>query len=167
MRILGWLVVIALLLVGAFAAVNWAAFTAPTTLSLVALEVYAPLGVVMLGALLVLTVLALGFAASWRTSMLVESRRLSRDLEAQRALAERAEASRLTDLGKRLDTGLADLKAAAEAGPAGIGKRLDELDASLRDAMTAAVNSVSAAVGELEDKVDRALPVETPAGSRT
>jgi hypothetical protein len=115
MRILAWLVVIALVLVAAFAAINWAVFMAPTALSLVAFDVYAPVGGIMLGTLVVLTALSLAFAASWRTKLLLESRRLSHELKAQRDLAERAEASRVADLGARIDTALRELKAANDA----------------------------------------------------
>lgn len=132
MRILGWLVIIALALVGGFAWVNWSAFMAPATLSLVVFDVYAPIGGVMLAALVVITVLALAFAASWRTSMLIESRRLARELAAQREVADRAEASRIADLGARLERAMAELKAAHEAVPKSINERLDAFDTSLR-----------------------------------
>jgi len=112
MRILGWLVMIALALVAGFAALNWTAFMTPTTLSVFAFEIYAPLGGIMLGALAVLTLLAVAFAASWRTSMLLESRRLTRELAAQRELAERAEASRVAELGARIDALDASLRQA-------------------------------------------------------
>jgi hypothetical protein len=157
MRILGWLVIIALALVAGFAAMNWTAFMAPTTLSLVAFDVYAPLGGIMLAALLVLTLLALAFAASWRTSMLLESRRLTRELQTQRELADRAEASRVAELGERLEAAIGDLKAASEAVPKSVHDRLDALDGSLRQAMGAAVSNLSTAIGTLNDKLDKAM----------
>jgi hypothetical protein len=135
MRMLGWLVIIALALVAGFAAVNWTAFMTPATLSLVAFDIYAPLGAVMLAALLVLTLLALGFAASWRTSMLLESRRLTRELQTQRELADKAEASRVAELAARLDA----------------------LDGSLRQAIGAAAANLSAAIGTVNEKIDKAM----------
>lgn len=162
MRISRWLVIIAAALVAAFAAVNWTAFTTPSTLSLVVVDVYAPLGVIMLAALGALTLLALAFAVSWRTSMLIESRRLSRELEAQRQLADRAETSRLTELGARLDGVLQGIKAAQETVTKAVQDRADQLDDSLREAFRAEAGSLAALLGQLEDKVDRSLA--EPAG---
>jgi len=157
MRISGWLVVIVAALVAAFAAVNWTAFTTPSTLSLVAFDVSAPLGAIMLAALVILTLLALAFAVSWRTSMLIESRRLSRELETQRQLADRAEASRVTELARRMDTVVQEVNTASEAIAQAVQDRTDRLEASLREAFRAEANSLTASLGELEDKVDKAL----------
>ncbi len=157
MRMLGWLVIIALALVAGFAAVNWTAFMASTTLSLVAFDIYAPLGGIMLAALVVLTLLALGFAASWRTSMLLESRRLTRELQSQRELADRAEASRVAELGTRLEAAIRDLKTASEAVPRSMHDRLDALDGSLRQAIGAATGTISTTLETVNEKLDKAM----------
>ena len=77
--------------IAAFAAVNWGVFTTPTTLSLVFATVEAPLGLIMLGLAVLLTVLFLVFLVYLETSVIIETRRHARELRAHRELAERAE----------------------------------------------------------------------------
>src|SRR5205814_7682456 len=71
-----------------FALLNWSAFTAPTTLSLVFGTVEAPLGLIMLGVVFVLGVMCLAYLIYVQGSALVESRRHSKTLQAHRGLAE-------------------------------------------------------------------------------
>jgi hypothetical protein len=155
MRIAGLTVVVALLLLGAFAALNWDAFTADTTLSLLVTSVTAPLGLVMLTVAVALTALGLAFALVVRTTMLLESRRLSRELQTQRELAERAEASRLTELRAFLERRLAELETSARNAPQLVIERINVLDRSLQEAINTATASMSSAIGEVEDKLER------------
>ena len=60
--------VVLLLLFAAFVAVNWNAIVAPTSLSLLFTTVEAPLGLVLLGAMLVLAALFVGYTA-WSASV--------------------------------------------------------------------------------------------------
>ena len=55
MNLRNLLVAAALALLAVFTLLNWTAFTAPTTLSLAFADVQAPLGVVMLGFVVVVT----------------------------------------------------------------------------------------------------------------
>jgi uncharacterized integral membrane protein len=81
------LLALALALIASFAGVNWSAFTAPTTLSLVFTTMEAPLGVLMLAVTAVVAVLFLAFIVYLQTSVLLEARRHAKALEAQRHLA--------------------------------------------------------------------------------
>ena len=92
-RTLFLLIVVVVIIV--FAALNWSAFMAPTTLSLGFATVQAPLGLIMLGLLVFLTGLFLVFVVYLQTSSLLETRRHARELQANRELADQAEASRL------------------------------------------------------------------------
>src|SRR5271157_1586868 len=87
-----------LLLIAAFLVVNWSVFAASAKVSFVFTSVEVPIGVVMLG---ILTLIALTFgiysAVSW-SAILLEFRRQAKELTAQRALADQAEASRFTEL---------------------------------------------------------------------
>lgn len=87
-----------------FVAANWTAFTAPASLSLIVGTVEAPLGIVMLGITAAIAALFLAYAFYLHATTLSETRRMSRDVEAQRDLAERAEASRLNELRATLET---------------------------------------------------------------
>lgn len=103
MRIFGIVVLLALILLFIFAAVNWPALTATSSLSFLFFRADAPLGVVLLGFALAFALLLLGYAAVQRTAMLVEARRHAQETKALRELAESAEASRLAALRAQLE----------------------------------------------------------------
>jgi uncharacterized integral membrane protein len=115
-----------LVAVAIFAALNWSAFMAPTTLSLGVAQIQAPLGLIMLGLVAVLTTLFLLYVVYLQTSVLLEARRHAKQLQVQRELADQAEASRFTELRTYLES------------------RLSELE-----------NSLSAHIGELRDRLER------------
>jgi hypothetical protein len=93
------LVVLAVLVfTGLFALLNWTQFTTPTTLNFGFFELAAPLGMIMLGLVALLSVVFIVWALSMQATLLVESRRQAKELQAQRELADRAEASRFTEL---------------------------------------------------------------------
>lgn len=95
--------VLLLALLGIFVIVNWSAFTAPTSLSLLVGTIEAPLGLLMLMITALLGVVFLAYVVWLQTSVLVESRRINRELAAQRQLADQAEASRFTELRTHID----------------------------------------------------------------
>jgi uncharacterized integral membrane protein len=99
-----------LLLVALFAALNWAAFTAPTELWLGVATVRAPLGLILLGMIVFLAAVFLGYVVYLQTSFLMEARRSARALQAQRELADQAEASRFTELRAHLDARLTEIE---------------------------------------------------------
>ena len=96
-----------LLLVGAaivaFIGVNWSAMTVPTDLNLIFTEIRAPLGLVLLGLMALLSAVFVGLIAYTQGTVLMETRRHAKELSAQRELADKAEASRFTDLRAHLD----------------------------------------------------------------
>lgn len=121
-------VVLAFLLaaVAVFAALNWGVIMAPTTLSLGFAQVQAPLGLVLLGLIALLTAAFVLYLLYLQTSVLLEARRHARELQSSRELADQAEASRLTELRAVLET------------------RLTEVE-----------NSLSAQLGELRERLER------------
>lgn len=139
MNFLGAIILAALLLLAVFTLANWSVLTAPTTLSFVAFNIEGPLGIILLGVTLVLVALFVLYALTLRTNMLLESRRLNQELQAQRKLAESAETSRINELRTRIDA------------------RMDEAEQSMKLAINEATNSLAALVGEMDDKIDRAL----------
>jgi hypothetical protein len=120
---------VALAAVAVFAALNWSVIMAPTTLSLGFAQVQAPLGLVLLGLIALLSVLFLVYVVYLQSSVLLEARRHARELQASRELADQAEASRFTELRAHLDARLAELE-----------------------------NSLAAQLGELRERVDHAPP---------
>jgi len=108
-RSVGLLLLLAAL--AAFVVANWSAFTAPTSLSLLVGTVQAPLGLLMLMITALLGVLFLAYIVWLQTSVLLESRRLNRELAAQRQLADQAESSRFTELRAHIDQSINGLAA--------------------------------------------------------
>ncbi|BBP05822.1 hypothetical protein TPL01_07290 [Sulfuriferula plumbiphila] len=138
-----------------FAALNWNAFMAPATLSLGFASVQAPLGLIMLGLLILLTAFFLIFVVYLQTSVLFDTRRHARELQASRELADKAEASRLTELRAFMESELKRQAALDAESRAAVLARLDQLDHDLRAAVEQSGNTVSAYIGQLEDRLDR------------
>ncbi len=101
-------IVVAILLVAGFAALNWSEFNHPAPLSFGILMMEAPLGVVLLTLLGITLAVFLVSSAAQESRHVLEHRRSARALETQRDLADKAEASRFTDLRQHMDTHLRD-----------------------------------------------------------
>lgn len=110
MRMRTILLVVAILLVAAFAALNWSEIVRPSLLSFGLFTTEAPLGGVLLVALAIVLLLFLAATAAMRTQYMLEYRQNQKTLDAQRALAEKAEASRFVDLRTHLDSHLREMR---------------------------------------------------------
>ncbi len=146
MRLRTAAVVLVILLLAGFVAVNWPIFVAPTQLSLVVTSFEAPLGLLMLGLVLVIVLAFAVYMAAWQAQILMESRRYARDLERQRALADQAEASRFTELRGLVHTEVEQLSA-----------RLAQVQDALRTDIRENANSLAASIGELDDGLRRPM----------
>ncbi len=133
-----------LLLTTLFVALNWGAIMTPTTLSLGVASIEAPLGLIMLGLLLLVSSAFLLFILYLQTGVLLETRRQIRETRSSRELADQAEASRFTELRHYLETELAALAARDAAAFAELHTRIEETG-----------NSLAAALGELEDRLEQ------------
>ncbi len=127
-----------LVFVGLFALINWTVFSALTSLSLGFTTVQAPLGLIMLGLIAFLCVLFTVWVISLQANSLMDARRQTKELQAQRDLADKAEASRFTELRSEL---LA---------------RLDRLQRESALMLEQSGNAVAAHIGQLEDRLERA-----------
>jgi hypothetical protein len=154
------LILVVLAAIAVFAALNWAAFTAPTVLRLGFSTVEAPLGLIMLGLTVLLAFMFLLFIAYLQTSVLLESRRHARELQAQRDVAEQAEASRYSKLREFLEAELQKIRYRSEVAETGVVARLDQLDRDLRSAIEQSGNTLAAYIGELEDRLQRETRVD-------
>lgn len=141
--------------VAVFAMLNWSVFTAPATLSLGVAHVQAPLGLVMLGLVAFLAALFLVFVVYLQTSVLLEARRHARELQANRELADQAEASRFTELRGFLEAELTRQAGLDAESRVVVLARLDQLDRDLRSAVEQSGNTLAAYIGELEDRLER------------
>ena len=95
-------VAVALALVAGFALLNWQQLAVAVPVSLGVVTVDAPLGLIMLVLLAALALVFIAWALTLQGSVLLESRRHAREMQAQRELADRAEASRFTELRQHL-----------------------------------------------------------------
>ena len=145
-------------IVVAFAAANWSAFTEPAELNLLATTVSAPLGMVLLAAIIVL-LMALAATVAWTyTALLLANRAHTREADRLRKISEDVEASRLAQLRSWLEAELQSHSARGSEASSELMQRLDRLEQALRDSQEQGENSLAAYIGELEDRLDRKVP---------
>ena len=157
MRIRTLLLLLVLATVAAFSVLNWSVFVTPTTLSLGVASVQAPLGLVMLGLLIFLIAFFLAYVVYLQSTVLLDSRRHTRELQTNRDLADKAEASRFTELREFLDAGLKQQVNQNDSSRAALLARLDTLDQDLRLKLEQSENSLSAYIAEVEDRLTSGL----------
>lgn len=155
MKVRSLFLLLTVVAIAAFTALNWSAFMTPTTLSLGVANVQAPLGLVMLGLVAFLAALFLVFVVYLQTSVLLEARRHARELQANREIAGQAEASRFTELRGFLEAELRRQAGLDAESRAIVLARLDQLDRDLRSAVEQSGNTLAAYIGELEDRLER------------
>ena len=97
---------IAILLVAGFVALNWSEVLRPAPLSFGWRVTEAPMGLILLVVLLATVVAFIASSAVQQTHYLLDMRQHTKELQSQRDLADRAEASRFTDLRQHLDSQL-------------------------------------------------------------
>ncbi|HSV48526.1 MAG TPA: lipopolysaccharide assembly protein LapA domain-containing protein [Ramlibacter sp.] len=169
------LLILAIALVGAFAALNWPEFTRTSQMNFGILTMELPLGLVLLSLLgLGLLAYLLG-SASMQTRHLLEFRQHTKELQAQRELADKAEASRFTALRQHLDTHLRDgrpqgtvttteFERAFVQGQRELRQQLEQMDRVLIARLADIENRLDARLGRPEARVEplpdaRAEPV--------
>ena len=154
MKFLNFILLIALVTLVIFASLNWQAIITPIPLSLLFMDAEAPLGLILLAATGLLTLLFLGFVVYMQSSTLMTRKRLNREVEEQRKLANDAEASRLTELRTYLATELKQLSAQNSDIHQKVETRLTEIETALKGTMEETGTSLSAYIGELGDKLE-------------
>lgn len=132
--------------IAALAALNWSTLAAPSMISLGLVSWEGPLGVVMLGLTLLLGIFFIAYVLSLQGSVLLDTRRHTKEMQAQRELADKAEASRFTELRVVLET-------QHQQGQAQLLARLDVLEKHLALRAQESDNSTAAYVGQLEQQL--------------
>lgn len=150
------LLAFALIALAAFALLNWPAFMAPTDLSLFVADVRAPLGLIMLIVTGLTAALFLVYIVFQQAGVIVEARRYARELKAQRELADKAEASRFTDLRAFVEAQVLKLEQQSGAAATAVAERLDRLEERVQQKLAESTNTLAACIGEVDDKLDRA-----------
>lgn len=156
--------VLLLALFVAFTILNWSAFTAPTTLKVLVGTVEAPLGLLLLGVIVLFAAVFLLLLGLQQATVLVETRRAAKELTAQRALADQAEASRFTALQQHLDEATRRSDAQAAARHEALERRLEQLEHVVREQIEQAGNSLAADIGVMDDRLERLVAVRALPG---
>jgi len=95
--------------IGLFAILNWQVIIAPASLNFVAARVEAPIGLLLLAAIGVLCVFFLLMLAKSEIAMLLETRKVAKELEAARKTAAETESSRVESMRVAVLAGLAEI----------------------------------------------------------
>ena len=141
--------------VAAFVALNVGEFTRVSVLSLGFTSVQAPLGLVMLALLAAAAVIFLGVMIYLQSSNLLETRNYARELSTQRELADKAEASRFTELRQYLEAQAAAQQRREQAAEQVLGERFAAQNRVLMARVDQSDNSLAAHIGQLEDQLER------------
>jgi DNA anti-recombination protein RmuC len=146
-------IVVAVLVVAAIAALNWAEFTQPSQLNFGVTTASVPLGTLMLVLMGIVLAVFLVSSAIQESRYLVDHRRHTRALQAQRDLADKAEASRFTDLRQQLDTHLRDSKQRDAMVATEFDKRLMQSHNELRAQLERMHQMIGSRLDEIESRI--------------
>ncbi len=155
MKIRTLLLILFILLVAGFVALNFAQILQPTALSFGFTEVQAPLGLVLLGMLALVLVVFLAALVYQQTTHMMEVRRVTREASEQRTLADKAEASRFTELRTFLQAEMQSTAAREIDLAEKLHLKVDRLQAAMTEVIEQTGNGLSASLGELEDRLER------------
>ena len=144
MHIRTLIILLIIVATAALAALNWTALSTPAMISLGVTTMEAPLGLIMLGLTAALVAVFAAYVLYLHSSVMLETRRHNKEMTAQRELADRAEASRFTELRQVLERQHAD-------GQTALMVRLAELESHLIARAQESDNSNAAYLGQLED----------------
>lgn len=139
-------VTLVLVLLGIFAAANWSLIMAPQSLSLVFTRVEAPLGLILLITVALLSIWYVILSIGTEVAALLEVKKYAREILALRKQAEDAEASRLAELKKLIQEELESLRSQ-------INERFAQSENTIIDELEKAGNTLAAYIGELEDQI--------------
>ncbi|MES2688358.1 MAG: hypothetical protein V4706_16175 [Pseudomonadota bacterium] len=158
--------IVAIVLMAGFAALNMDEFTRPALLSLGFTTVEAPLGLVMLVILATALLLFLATTLYIQSTHLLETRQTARELHAQRELADKAEASRFTELRSYLEAQAIAANQREAAHATVLNERLAQTQQAIATKIDQSGNTLAAYIGELEDRLEsrdgvRRTPVRT------
>ncbi len=154
MKLATLMLILMLTLIGAFTTLNWGVITKPTDLSLGFTTVTLPLGLVMLSLLVFVTAVFLAFSLYQLTSTLLETRKLSREVQSSRELSDQAEASRFTELRKFMETEMAQQTSLHAASKSVLTEKMGQMETNVRASIEQSGNTLASYIGELEDRLE-------------
>jgi len=154
MRIRTIVLIVAIVLMAGFAALNVDEFSRPSVLSLGFTTVQVPLGLVMLVLLATVLLVFLATTLYIQSTHLLEMRQTTRALATQRELADKAEASRFTELRHYMETQTLAAQQREAAQATVLAERLAQTQQVLTGKIEQSGNTLAAYIGELEDRLE-------------
>jgi uncharacterized integral membrane protein len=151
-------IVVAIVLLAAFSALNWSEITRTAPLSFGVITSQAPMGLILLVVLGLTLAVFLISSATQEARYLMEHRRHAKALEAQRVLADTAEASRFTDLRQYLDTHLRENRQREAIADTEFEKAMVQSQRELRGELEQMNKTLAAWLGELDSRMVRSNP---------
>ena len=166
MRIRTIFLIVGIVLVAAFAALNVDEFTRTSVLSLGFTTIQVPLGLVMLVLLAAAILIFLGSTLYMQSTNLIETRNYARELHTQRDLADKAEASRFTELRHYLEMQTLAAQNREVAASTVLTERLGQIQAALMSRLDQSDNTSAAYMGQLEGRLERKAVLVSPTHER-
>lgn len=157
------LLLLAILLVAGFAALNPAEFMRTTDLNFGLFRMDAPLGAIMLGLLALGLIIFLVSSAAMSSRLMLTENRYSRDLQVQRDLADRAEASRFTELRQHLDNHFRENRQRDALVSTEFEKSMMQSHREMRAQLEQMHHTLATRLGELESRMEARLERLGPA----
>lgn len=133
---------------GGLSFLNWQTLVSPESVSLGVTTVQAPLGLIILVLTVLLGLLFLAYILWLQGTVILENRRHNKEIATQRELADKAEASRFTELREFLTAQHGQTQAELFA-------RIAALEAQILAKVEESDNSTAAFIGQLEDQLSQ------------
>lgn len=159
-------IILAGVLVAGLAALNWGEVTRTSRLNFGLILTDAPLAGILLAILAVTLVVFLVSSAIQESRNLIAWNRHAKELQAQRDLADKAEASRFTDLRQHIDSTLRESRQRDSLAGGEFEKSMLQSHRELRAQLDAMNRTLLARLAELESRVDHRAAVVDPVPAR-
>ncbi len=150
MKVFSLLLLLALVATAGLAFNNWHIFITPTELSFGFTTATVPLGLILLGIVIFITVLFLIEIVYLQSSALLEVHNHARELKASRKLIEQGESSNFTELYKFLEVELAKQTTLRERMKSEMLEKVDQFENNLYGFIKHSEKSLSSRIGELD-----------------
>ena len=161
MRTKTLLLIVGIVLIAAFAMLNVDEFTRTSTLNLGFASMQLPLGLVMLMLVLAILLIFLVTMLYMHSVNLIETRKYDKQLAVQRELADKAEASRFTDLRRYMESQAALSLNQGNETVAAMNRRMMQTEMLLLERLEQSDNTNAAYWGQHDDALLRNRPLNT------
>lgn len=182
MKIRTMLLLLVLILMAVFLIINWTALSTVMTVNLVYTEIQAPLGAIVVGSFVALTVILLVYMVWQQASVTMELRSAYKEARSAREVADHAEKSRFQEsnrlMGERLEklealvtTRSDEMLSCVQKQTTRLDERIDEMERNLKNyaedgqkRQDAAIDQINKDLNILEKNILTGLPASKAEG---